>query len=361
MQTKKNLLIVCEGTNTEPEYFHQLRDDLIARGVDYHITIKPKPPTEAKKEMVEADNMAEPTRPGAKRRQVTNVPVPNEEFTVEEEYQAQPTRYVREAQLGIIDGTYDEAWAIYDQDGHARHAEALALANNDVNNLVHVGFSSVAFEHWLLLHFEYSDTAFLKSQCRQGKEYFDCGQNIHAQDCGGARCLAGYMKHKGYIPSKKNIKEVGYSDLSARTSTALTNALSLRHSQIAANLVRAIYEINPITTVDRLVLKLLKQPLNLIWTYTQPIKNDHRAFEFEIVQNILSVTIHNSAKAGYIFQHGHFIILDQLGEHLVIFERFIIAGESTIVKTFDLTAWPGHIPVYAGILLVENQYKIVEI
>ncbi len=64
---------------------------------------------------------------------------------VEVGFLAQPTRYVREAQLGLIDGTYDEAWAVYEQDGHPEHTEALALATADPLQLVHIGFSSDCF------------------------------------------------------------------------------------------------------------------------------------------------------------------------------------------------------------------------
>lgn len=361
MKTKKNILIVCEGSNTEPEYFHQLRDDLIRRGVDYSITIKPKPPTQALAELQALQEANPAARPGGRRRQVTDVEVPVEEFMVEETFLAQPTRYVREAQLGLIDDTYEEAWAVYDQDGHPQHQQAVALAVGDPNHLVHIGFSSIAFEHWLLLHFELSNSAFQRSECRHQNEVFNCGQNIHPLDCHGTNCVSGYMKVQGYIPSIKNIKKVGYDDLSVRTNEALTRAYTLRRNQIAANPNVPIYDINPIVTVDRLVLKLLKEPFDLVWKYALPVILRHIHFTILKNGNELLVNIQNTGKAGFIFDTGSFILLDVLGNTIQIFERFVAEAHATMIKTLDFENLNGFEPAYIGFKMEENRYAIIEI
>ena len=40
---RRNILIVCEGENTEPLYFHFLRTAALEAGVWQNIEIKPKP------------------------------------------------------------------------------------------------------------------------------------------------------------------------------------------------------------------------------------------------------------------------------------------------------------------------------
>lgn len=356
MKTRKNLLIVCEGSYTEPEYFYQLRDDLINRGVDYSITIKPKPPTEQL-----ALQTANPQpRPGGRRRQVTNAVVPEEEFMVEEQYLAQPTRYVREAQLGLIDETYDEAWAVYDQDGHAQHPQAVALAAGP-DHFVHIGFSSIAFEHWLLLHFEYSTTAFIKSECRQKRTVFNCGQHLHPQDCHGVHCVTGYLKEQGYFPAQGNIKTLGYKQLAHLTNAALEHAYQLRTAQLIANPGVPLYLVNPVTTVDRLVLKLLKEPIDLIWHYEQPVIIGHHSFSCTRTAHQLRVTIINSANAGYIFRPGDFILLDMTGQQQTIFDRFKVDRASPTDKQVRLAELVNFAPVYIGYKLAEDKYAIVEI
>jgi lipopolysaccharide export LptBFGC system permease protein LptF len=51
----------------------------------------------------------------------------------------------------------DELWVVFDKDGYTKHPEAFdhARAKN-----VHIAFSSICFETWVLLHFEYTTAAF---------------------------------------------------------------------------------------------------------------------------------------------------------------------------------------------------------
>jgi hypothetical protein len=297
-------------------------------------------------------------RPGGRRRQMTGVAVPEDDFMIEPEYYAQPTRYVREAQLGLVDGTYDEAWAIYDQDGHAEHPEALALAADPVH-AVHIGYSGIAFEHWLLLHFEYSETAFVKSQCRHQKTIFNCGQHTHEQDCHGTRCVSGYMKEKGYVDPAKDIKTIGYAELSHLKDNALRNAFKLRRTQLTASPGLPIYAINPITTADRLVLKLLKEPMDLLWHYAQPVVKDHITFSSQVQEQQLNLSIQNNANAGFIFHLGDFILLDVTGNSIVILGRFVVEPETNINKQIELSGFEDFEPVYIGFKLEADRYAVL--
>ena len=52
----------------------------------------------------------------------------------------------------------DKIWVVFDKDGYTKHAEAFSLAERkDIN----IAFSSICFETWVLMHFEYTTAAFL--------------------------------------------------------------------------------------------------------------------------------------------------------------------------------------------------------
>jgi hypothetical protein len=109
----------------------------------------------------------------------------------------------------LEDGTYSEVWAVFDKDGHPNHEEAFNLASTDIaGKKVNIAFTSIAFEYWILLHFESNDTAFVKSMCRQGKEYYYCGLESHADDCIGAKCVCGRIVTTGYLTYKERQKEL---------------------------------------------------------------------------------------------------------------------------------------------------------
>jgi hypothetical protein len=142
---------------------------------------------------------------------------------------------VREA-IAIKSG-YDEIWAVFDKNGYTKHAEAFQEA---VINQVNMAFSSIAFEHWVLLHFERNKTAFVKSQ------------NV-----------SDYLKYG----KRANIAIHIYPRLQPRTEFAIENAAWLRRemqSQLAQSGGR-IYELNPYTDIDKLVSKILGMADEVIW------------------------------------------------------------------------------------------------
>lgn len=113
----KRLLIVCEGSVTEPTYLKALRHDLRLR-------------------TVRIDFIAE----GA-------VPKTLVERAVSEKRKAQrAAASSRDPNL-----KYDEVWCVFDVDEHPRLKEAMHQAKD---NDVHVALSNPSFELWPLLHFQ---------------------------------------------------------------------------------------------------------------------------------------------------------------------------------------------------------------
>ena len=120
----------------------------------------------------------------------------------------------------------DELWAVFDKDGYTKHPDAFKMAKD---NNIKIAFSSIAFEFWILLHFEYTTRAFER-----------------------AEEVIGYIRNKGYIDYKKNDRTT-YKKIKSKTATACTHARRVRKYQDEANSNTKIYDLNPYTNVDELL------------------------------------------------------------------------------------------------------------
>jgi hypothetical protein len=187
---RTSIFIACEGRNTEPLYFESIAEEIEDEG-NLVVTIYPdrshqNPKTEA-------------------------------------------LGLIREAQSRGDE--FDELWVVFDKNGYTKHAEAFALAEGNAHRKkVNIAFSSIAFEHWLLLHFEKCATPFAKSDCKDAKEHtLYCGTNRHTEDCQGARCVAGYIRKKGFCSDyAKSSNFSFYFKYKEKTEIALKNAAWLR-------------------------------------------------------------------------------------------------------------------------------------
>ena len=171
-QYRKTILIVCEGHRSEPDYFNNLRDEVFSKVKDVYIRILPIPKDEQEKIEKEATNFV--LRKGAKKRKIKEAinNIEPENYLIEDEYKSQPTCYIRKAQLAYFEKGYSELWAVYDKDGHPDHKNAY-LISQDIelcDKIVNIGFSSISFEEWILMHFETCDISFVKSQCRDANK-----------------------------------------------------------------------------------------------------------------------------------------------------------------------------------------------
>ena len=256
---RRNILIVCEGENTEPLYFHFLRTTALQAGVWQNIEIKPKP-------KIVDDQPPEPSPHKTQRRKRQLVEAEMEEADeteIRHEWRKTPVRLVKEARDGLRDGSFEEAWAVFDRNGHPAHKQAFGLAKETLNGkTVKIAFSSIAFEVWILLHFERNATAFAKSACKiDHKHYMDCGTGNHPDDCWGGRCAQGFLRTKKHIEgSTKNLSDknlpIALQSLTDESSrkTVYENAAWLR--QMVQPEDKEPFEVNPFTDVDFLVKRL---------------------------------------------------------------------------------------------------------
>lgn len=277
----RSILIVCEGTKTEPDYFAYIATNITySKGLWDYIEICDN------KTIPKDIPISAPTELGKrKKRHFTN---PNkrkigeqnvlkelykylygEEEGVEEyeNIKAVPLRYVAQAQLIEEEQQmYEELWAVFDKDEHSHHREAYERAEKEVNGKkVQIGFTSRSFEHWLLLHFEKNKTQFSSSECKDGKKN-PIGCNS-AQGCMGKICLAGYIRTKTPLKDyqKSNSKEDQKIMMELLLQPkylkkAFENAIWLRNEIQNDNALKEkkYYELNPYTDVDILVKKLIE-------------------------------------------------------------------------------------------------------
>lgn len=194
-EPKNRILILCEGEKTEPTYFKGLKSDLHFRNKLSALRIVVYPSSyNTGKELIED---AEQLKKKAEKEQ----------------------------------NTYDAVWVVLDKDGYTKHPETFTKAEATGIN---IAFSSISFEFWFLLHFEYTTKAFYKSDE-----------------------LIRYIKQKKYIPNYHKSDD-NYPFLREFTLTAINNAKKLRENiQFEFDHGKKIYELNPYTDVDVLVDMLL--------------------------------------------------------------------------------------------------------
>ncbi len=281
-QLKQSIYIVCEGTNTERIYFEAIaeQNDVFEK---YAITVYPSEEDQRKASNKEAESI--------KTDAVNLVKLAKQEIK-----------------------NYDEVWAVFDKNGYTKHEKAFDDAQK---HGIKLAFSSIAFEHWILLHYEQNRNAFHKSQ------------NV-----------IDYLEQAGYFTGYSKKADISiYPRLQNLTKTAIENAAWLR-MEMAKNLAACdnkIYELNPYSTVDELVMKLLDfNPVTYGYITETLIVSDLSITVNDVQRHCgitLSVCIVNHGKCGYLVNNlcDHFYLKDedQYTFKLVIDNLIIIEPNST--------------------------------
>lgn len=313
-EVKHSILIVCEGSQSEPNYFGALLKSVEAQYPDgLAFEIQPKGNYDEG-----IQNPPNPHKSARKKRTLLNHERPLED-EVESEFRSMPTRMVRAAQLGLQQSAYDQAFAIFDKDGHPNPKAAFDLAEQGIHGKkVEIGFTSIAFEHWVLLHFEYSDNAFEKSECKVKKKPISCGTNTNKIDCNGTKCVAGYLRTHGLLDYSKVCNDL-WSILEPNLKIAYRNAAWLRHCQNQTPQNSLYFELNPISTLD-LVIQKIRRENEAILCITPSETVSIQAIDIKIIDNSRSkiiFEIKNKGQIGFIFKPSLFLIHDSLGQTLL--------------------------------------------
>jgi len=179
---KKRVFIVCEGSKTEPNYFNHFLEDFNFRGRPVEITVVDTEKNTAVELVEVASKMPE-----------------------------------------FLD---DELWAVFDKDGYTKHETAFALAKE---KNVNIAFSSISFEYWILLHFQFVVMEFKKS-----------------------REIIDYMRKMKFLSFKKNDTKA-YNKIKQFTDRAISNSKKIQHFYQNQHINKPIYELNPYCNVNELI------------------------------------------------------------------------------------------------------------
>lgn len=126
-----------------------------------------------------------------------------------------------------------EIFVVFDHDNQPKRDKAFKLASN---KKIKVIFSSICFETWYLFHFKNSTKAFVSEEELERE----------LKKCAG---MENYQKN--------DFKH--YSILKDKLAFAKSNAENIRLSVVENNYGVEIFNLNPYTNVDELVLFLEKQ------------------------------------------------------------------------------------------------------
>jgi hypothetical protein len=189
------VLLVCEGSKTEPKYFESLRKELRLTTVEV---------------MVVGHGEAPKT-------------------VVQRAVDLRKTRK-REVRRGRKDFNYDHVWCIIDVEQPHENPSLLPALNQARDNKIDVALSNPCFEYWFILHFA------------------DCGRPLIDQD-GVVREL------KRHIPKYDKVQDV-FERVWASVDQAVRRARAIKKSHEAAGTAR--HHRDPSTEVDEVVELLRK-------------------------------------------------------------------------------------------------------
>jgi RloB-like protein len=209
---RRSIFLACEG-QTEEKYFQSIRDEV---NIDSKFSV---------------------------RVQV---------LEIESGVPQDPCGLVEEANRIKIEEGYDEAWAIFDKDREPNGQVRINAFNLAAQYGINIAFSSVAFEHWIILHFEKNDHEFVRSDCESQGEI--CG-------CFGNDCLCTHLRINHLNDYVKGGSYKLYNRIKIHNVTAIENCAWLKH-QNRNNLsptrtIQYPYDLNPHCDIDHLFIKIL--------------------------------------------------------------------------------------------------------
>lgn len=184
------VLIVCEGTSTEPNYLRDLLRDLRLSNANIHV--------------------------------------------LDRDHGSDPLSVVRAAlEQYKRDGEYDRIYCVFDRNGHQTYPQALEMVRTHPLKTEKKLFainSVPCFEIWLLLHYRYTSAP-----------YTSVGQHSACD-----RVIADLKKNAELSNYEKSSSEI-YATVSPRTATAIGNGMKLAKHNRDAN------SPNPATRMQELV------------------------------------------------------------------------------------------------------------
>lgn len=291
---KRSIFIACEG-HTEEYYFKALRE-IVNDSPTYSVSV--------------------------------------ELLDLEDGTRQDPLGLVETAKLVNDEEGYNEVWVVFDKDRDRDEALQKAFEFARQHN-IQIAFSSIAFEHWILLHFEKNNTAFERS---------DCESRGDVCECNGQRCTVTYLKQNHFEDYRKGSVKL-YSQVSSLNAAAIENAAWLKfqnRQNLSATLeIQHPYNLNPHTDVDNLLIKLLE--LDKVIYSEVGVSRQIGQLMFEVTSfnnKALGVRVTNNSQTSCVINaSGDFKLEDSAGNlysHSITGAVSILPGETkTATLTFD--------------------------
>lgn len=322
-----DVVIVCEGSTTEYNYFCEIRD---------FITQNITSPTFSSILVIPSNTDAVKSKSGRKTREMAPDASQWRYYMLSEdnendyqEYRAQPVRYVREAELFLLKKNYDEAWAVYDWDekpgqNQKKHSKVQPILQRNQGRLF-VAFSSYSFEEWILAHFERNTKKFSTSDCSDilGHSYMCGSASADTQyDCHGEKCIAGYLREQGYIPiyskSDKNLFSTYTLKEGKVSRKAIFNASWLRFKG-------SRFSSDAYTDVDYLVSKLIDDNYCCEW-FSLGESFSFSGTNLQIDKDGTLLKVKNIGKMSFVLTSSNISLTDANGDknHSVLSGNIII-------------------------------------
>lgn len=319
------ILIICEGQNTEPQFFRTIRDCIIDGEYDLgiencKIEIRPEPRVEQ-----------EPESNIRKRKKRTLRIV--EEEPDEDIKGVPPLKWVQAGRRELEEDTFNEVWTVFDNDNHPARKEAFDLANESVHEkYVRIAYSSISFEYYLLLHFERIYKAFEKSECREGKSVIHCMLD-DVYGCGGNKCVGGYLRAHSYIDESTKDNKSTFNLVKDKLEIGYENAAWLRYRSYLEDEGKADWDRNPFVTTDVLVKRLTGHDKKYVWI-SRDKKCSFEKFGLSIEFVNDGVEIKNIGKRSIIIQKNSLCSVSAEGQRALFGDRKIMREDD--VASFEL-------------------------
>jgi len=281
------IAIVCEGSETEAPFLREVKSLLekLGKRAKDELVIYPKAETK-------------PANPNAKKKShKSKAPAWCYYYTTEtnqqdyDTYKAQPTRYVREAQLLMEQEGYYCAWAVFDNDKFAHLNDAFNLCEQQqrLGKKLFIAYSSISIEESLLLSHERCSTN------------FGCSADVIA-----------YMISRGYIKPgyAKGDAWINFGSLILDINSGLIQNSMLFNSTWSQQLenTKPIYARNPYSDFEKLLQFLSKDEREIRWIHSgeefdldkSRVKIEDRGNTYQVTNINGSPIVLNSNNCGFI-------------------------------------------------------------
>lgn len=265
-----SLYIVSEGEKTEVGFYSDLQQKLSENNIPPFQTIEvhklPKPQAHTDT-LPDSELRAE----GGRKLHgvIPTLPIDN----------YQPLNWIKIAYNKL--GAYDEAWVLFDNDHRntqgqpyidkaiAEYQKLITGAKPPIN--LHIAYSSLSFEYYLLLHFEHLYHSFDKTECywieNNNHKYRNCCshdsknppkegacQGLLEQGC----CINGYARLRNYWNKSKT---EGVLTKIPNIYTGIIHACRIRWQAIQSQRGTSLGDMNPYLNTYQFTLRMMGLPL----------------------------------------------------------------------------------------------------